>query len=45
MIEKPHENPTWLWKNRRTDWKTSISGWKMFATTNMVRRSGPVLGT
>ena len=43
MIENPHENPTWLWKNRRIDWKTSIRGWKMFAVTNMVRRSGPVL--
>jgi hypothetical protein len=44
MIEKPHENPTWLWKNRRIDWKTSISGWKMFAVTNMLRRSRPALG-
>ena len=34
----------WLWKNFRTDSKTSISGWKMFAVTNMVRRWGPVLG-
>src|ERR1700733_7005757 len=43
MIEKPQENPTWLWKNRRIDWKTSISGGKMFAGTNMLGRSGPGL--
>ena len=43
-IEKPHEIPTWLWKNLRTASNTSISGWKMLAATNMFTRSGPELG-
>ena len=44
-IEKPHEIPTWLWKNLRTASKMSISGWKMLAvTTNMVRRWEPEPG-
>ena len=42
-IDKPHETPTLLWKNFRTDSKTSISGWKMLAMRNMVRRPEPSL--
>jgi hypothetical protein len=30
-----------LWKNFRTASKMSISGWKMLAETNMIRRSRP----
>ena len=32
-IDQPHGTPTLLWKNVRTDSKTSISGWKMLAAT------------
>ena len=41
-IEKPQEIPTLLWKNLRTASKTSISGWKIFAVTSIVRSSQEV---
>ncbi len=46
-IEKPQLTPTLLWKNFRTDSKTSISGWKMLAVTSIGQGlglgAGPVL--
>ena len=39
-MAQPQGIPTLLWKNFRTDSKTSISGWKMLAvTSSMVRTS------
>jgi hypothetical protein len=37
-IDQPHGTPTLLWKNFKTASNTSISGWKMFAMSSMVRR-------